>query len=83
MEDKEDCIIREIEWSVEDPEQTVKNLQTFLDDKSHEGYTFNGVETVSNPSRFRVYMTLETDADRAKAAWKTTYGITGKGHADE
>ena len=28
MEDKEDCIIREIEWSVEDPEQTVKNLQT-------------------------------------------------------
>ena len=85
MEDKEECIIKEIEWYKEDPEQTVKNLQDFLNDKAHEGYFFDAVETASNPARFIVYMKLETDADRAKAKaeWKTTYGITGKGHADE
>lgn len=83
MEDKEDWIVREIMWDVKDAEGTVKNLQDFLNDKSHEGYVFGGVESVSNPTRFRVYMTLGTDVDKAKEEWKTTYGITGKGHADE
>lgn len=83
MEPKEDWIVKEIMWDVEDPEGTVKNLQAFMNDKSHEGYVFGGVESVSNPTRFRVYMTFETDVDKAKEKWKTTYGITGRGHADE
>ena len=83
MEDKEKWLVEEIVWDKEDAEGTVNRLQEFLNGKEHEGYLFGGVETVSNPTRFRVYMTLETDVDRAREEWKTTYGITGKGHADE
>ena len=83
MEDKEKWLVEEIEWDKEDAEGTVANLTDFLNDKAHEGYSFGGVETASNPTRFRVYMTLGTDVDKAREEWKTTYGITGKGHADE
>ena len=95
MEPKEDWIVKEIMWDVEDPEGTVKNLQAFMNDKSHEGYVFGGVESVSNPTRFRVYMTLETDVDNAKEKWKTWVGTSknnyladklnrkSKGHANE
>lgn len=83
MEDKENWIVEEIIWDKEDAEGTVSRLQDFLNDSEHEGYLFGGVETIPNPMRFRVYMTLETDADKAKETWKTTYGITGKGHANE
>jgi hypothetical protein len=83
MEDKEDWIVKEIEWDVEDPEGTINNLQAFVDDPSNKGYKFDSMESVSNPSRFRVYMTLERGANKVDVEWKTTYGITGKGHADE
>ena len=95
MEPKADCIIKEIEWYKEDPEKSVKNLQDFLNDKAHEGYFFDAVETASNPARFIVYMKLETDEDRAKEEWETSVGTSknnyladklnrkSKGHADE
>ena len=95
MEDKEGWIVREIMWDVEDPEGTVKNLQDFVNDKSHEGYVFGGAESVSNPTRFRVYMTLGTDVDKAREKWKTTVAASNnnyladklnrksKGHANE
>lgn len=83
MEDKEDWLVKDIIWDKEDAEGTVNSLQDFLNDKAHEGYSFGGVETASNPTRFVVYMLLEADVDKAREAWETTYGITGKGHANE
>ena len=83
MEDKQDWIVKEIEWDVRDPEGTLKNLQAFVEDPSNEGYKFDSMESVSNPSRFRVFMTLERGANKVAEDWKTTYGIVGKGHPDE
>ena len=95
MKDKEKWLVEEIVWDKEDAEGTVNRLQDFLNDKAHEGYFFDAVETASNPTRFIVYMKLETDEDGAKEEWKTSVGTSknnyladklnrkSKGHANE